>query len=106
MKRNKIIILLSILILVVILVYYNSNDKEKIKINDNIYKLTKNMSKEDVENLLGKSVKDIGFGMPVYLYQIDNDTVVLISYDENSKIMNATLQKNDETSEQLIGYDE
>ncbi|KAB1438690.1 hypothetical protein [Candidatus Galacturonibacter soehngenii] len=101
MKKYKIIILMGIMLLSLLIVSCKSNNKENDTANDNTYKLTKNMIKNDVDELLGEPKEDIGSGLSVYIYRID-DVTILTSYDSEERLISATLQKNDGTEEQLI----
>jgi hypothetical protein len=92
-------------LLSVLLVSCKSNDDKKFKSDDNIYKITKDMIKEDVDDLLGEPNEDIGFGMTIYAYQV-NSATVFVGYDAEGKLVSATLQKSDGTEEELIKYNE
>lgn len=102
MKKYKLItILMAIMLLSILIISCKSSNVEKDTANDNTYKLTKNMIKKDVDKLLGESKEDIGSGLSVYIYRID-DVTILISYDSQEQLISATLQKNNGTEEQLI----
>jgi hypothetical protein len=92
---------IGILLFSILFLSFKSNNDKKDSSNNNIYKLTKNMIKEDVDDLLGEPTEDVGSGLSVYIYRIDTYTV-LVSYDSDNKLISATLQNNDETEEQLI----
>jgi hypothetical protein len=103
-KNSKVIILISIMLLSIFIVSCKTNNDKKNKSSNNINELTKNMIKEDVDSLLGEPKEDVGSGLSVYVYRID-DFTVLASFNAEDKLISAILQKNDGTEKQLIEQD-
>lgn len=68
---------------------------------ENLSKLEQGMKKNDVVELLGEPIDDIGSGLSIYLYRIEDSTLTL-NFDSEDKLFNAVLEKEDGSKIEIL----
>lgn len=97
MNSRKITLIMTLIIAGIILTSCNQNDE--LDYNKN---LKENMSRKEVVELLGEPIKDIGSGVAIYIYPIDETKKLMLIFNGKDKLVHMNYVYNDGTEESIF----